>query len=109
MYASIIEQEILDNEFKQKKYIFAYFTATWCGPCKMVAPIFERLAETSQTKAYENVGFVKIDIDDGDEIARKYNIRSVPTFILFVDGTEKQRTTGLQSIDKLKEIIDKNI
>ncbi len=106
MIVDIIQINELNNEFKQQKYVFVYFTASWCGPCKMMKPIFERLADT---KSYQKVSFVKIDIDDGDDVAQKYSIRSVPTLILFVDGKEVKRTTGLQSFDQLTDILDLNI
>lgn len=55
-----------------------YFTATWCPPCKMIAPVFEKLS-----KDFPKTKFVKIDIDDHNDTAAEYGIRSVPTFMFF--------------------------
>jgi thioredoxin 1 len=63
-----------------------YFTATWCPPCKMIAPIFEKLS-----KEHTNVKFVKIDIDDHADAAAEYKIRSVPTFMFFQGETVKSQ------------------
>ena len=65
-------------ESKTKKIL--YFTATWCPPCKAIAPIFETLS-----KKHPDLSFVKIDVDSLTETAQKYKIRSVPTFI-FMNG-----------------------
>lgn len=63
-----------------------YFTATWCPPCKMIAPVFEKLS-----KDFPNTKFVKIDIDDHSDAAADYNIRSVPTFMFFHGKDLKQQ------------------
>lgn len=68
------------------------FSATWCGPCKMLAPIMEGIKPK-----FKNVNFVNIDVDQQFETASKYGIRSVPTVIIEKDGKEVKRFTGLQS------------
>jgi thioredoxin 1 len=74
------------------------FSATWCGPCKMIGPVFEELS-----KAHQNVHFVKVDVDQRSDIAAEYNITAMPTFIAFKNGSEVNRSLGadktrLQSI-----------
>jgi len=59
------------------------FTATWCGPCKQIKPIFEQLA-----KDYTNLNFVKVDIDDARDVALDFSISSVPTFVFLKGGEE---------------------
>ena len=82
------------------KTIF-YFTADWCAPCKKTKPIVAELMR-EQTKA----GFQMIDADYEIELVNKFNIRSIPTFILFDDGIEKKRVTGAQTREQLLELIN---
>ncbi|EDR22855.1 thioredoxin-1, putative [Entamoeba dispar SAW760] len=65
------------------------FFATWCGPCKMIAPYFEELARTNPS-----IKFVKVDVDQGADIAQRYGVHSMPTFILFKNGQEYDRFSG---------------
>jgi thioredoxin 1 len=82
-----------------------YFTADWCNPCKKVKPIVEEINKDSVTK------FQMIDVDSEMELTKKFEIRSVPTFILIKDGKEIKRTTGAQTREQLEEFInyEKNI
>ncbi len=68
------------------------FSATWCGPCKMLAPIMDNIKPK-----FKNVNFVNIDVDQQFEVASKYGIRSVPTVVIEKNGKEVKRLTGLQS------------
>ncbi len=78
-----------------------YFTADWCNPCKKVKPVVEELNR-------ENLGtmFYIIDADIEAELAKKYEIRSVPTFILMEDGIEINRITGAKTREELLEFIN---
>lgn len=67
------------------------FYATWCGPCKMFAPIFEEVSNDY------DFNFIKIDVDNYQDIAREYGVMSIPTIILFKDGKEVKRNTGFMS------------
>jgi thioredoxin 1 len=78
-----------------------YFTADWCGPCKKVKPIVEEL-NREQTSA----SFQIIDVDMEMELAKKFEIRSVPTFILIKDGVETNRLTGAQTKNQLEDFIN---
>jgi thioredoxin 1 len=73
------------------------FTATWCGPCKALAPIVDKVADEFQGKV--KVG--KVDIDDAPGIATKYGIRSVPTVLVFKNGEKTAQNVGLTTRDKL--------
>lgn len=77
-----------------------YFTADWCAPCKRTRPIVEEL-NREQTEA----GFQIIDADSELELVKTFDIRSIPTFILFNDGIEKKRVTGAQTREQLEELI----
>lgn len=68
------------------------FEASWCGPCKALKPVFEKVA----TK-FNDVNFSYIDVDEQFELASKYSVRSVPTVVIEKDGKEVQRFAGVQS------------
>jgi thioredoxin 1 len=78
------------------------FFATWCGPCKMMAPAVDRLAQ-----AYEGrVKIGKLDVDDNPEVAQKYEIQSIPTIIFFKNGEMVDKMVGFQSEEALKNKIE---
>lgn len=83
------------DELIQKK-ILVDFYANWCGPCKMLSPILEKL---------EEVKVLKVNVDENPELARKYGIMSIPCLILFDKGMELKRNVGFIPENKLKEWI----
>jgi len=78
-----------------------YFTADWCQPCKRTRPIVEEM-NREQTVA----GFQIIDVDDNPDLVKNFNIKSVPTFILFEDGIEKNRIVGGKNREDLEVFIN---
>jgi len=66
---------------------FIYFSAIWCGPCKMLGPVMEEIAS-------EGYNVQKVDVDSNTELSQKYGIRSIPTVILTVNGEEVSRKVG---------------
>ena len=78
------------------------FFATWCGPCKMMAPAVEKLAEEYEGKAV--IG--KLDVEESMDIAGRYGVMNVPTLILFKDGRAVERKVGLQSASDLRKLLD---
>lgn len=77
------------------------FYATWCGPCKMLSPILEELAEEYK----DQIEILKIDVDEFDSIASKYGILSIPTLLLFKDGELVKKSVGFKDLDGLKAFI----
>jgi len=82
--------------------VFVDFWAEWCGPCRMVSPVVEELAGEYDGK----VKFVKVNVDDANEIASKYNIFSIPTLALFNKGEIIGQQVGAASKDSYKNMID---
>ncbi|CAO3699219.1 unnamed protein product [Rhizopus stolonifer] len=77
--------EILANN----ELVLVDFTATWCGPCKLITPVLEKHAAV-----YKNVVFVKVDVDDLSDIAAAYNIRAMPTLFFFKKGEKVAEVVG---------------
>jgi len=78
-----------------------YFTADWCQPCKRTRPIVEEM-----NREQSIAGFQIIDVDDNSDLVKNFGIKSVPTFILFDDGIEKNRIVGGQTREQLEEFIN---
>lgn len=94
------ESEVLKSDVP----VLVDFTATWCGPCKALAPIVEKIADEFQGKV--KVG--KLDIDESPEVTAKYGVRSVPTIIIFKGGSKLGQHVGLTSRDKLVALLGLN-
>ena len=97
------DKEVIANS--KSKPVLVDFMANWCGPCKLVAPIFKALSEdfTDQVK------FVKVDTDVHEDTVDKYNIQGLPLFALFVNGKVKATHSGALTKDNLKAFITKNM
>ena len=100
-------REVTDATFdkdvlKASKPVLVDFWAPWCGPCRMVAPIVEELAQEYDGK----VEFVKLNTDDNPNTAVKYGIRSIPTLLVFKDGQPVGQIIGFRPKNDLKERLD---
>lgn len=94
--ADNFKKEVLEDG----KTVLVDFYADWCGPCKMIAPVIEAIA-----KENENTKFVKINVDEAQELAMEYNIMSIPTLVVIKNGEEVNRTVGLVDKSELLELI----
>ena len=81
------------------------FWAEWCGPCKMIGPILEELAEELDDK----IKIVKIDVDNNSQTAMKYSIRSIPTLMIIKEGNVQAQHIGAASKSQIEEFINQNI
>ena len=96
--SATFEAEVLKSE----EVVLVDFWAPWCGPCKMLSPIIDEIADEYAGK----VKIVKLNIDDSGDIATKYGVMSIPTLILFKNGDIANKTVGLQAKPALKKLID---
>ena len=90
------EEEVL----KSDKKVLADFYADWCGPCKMVRPIIEEIAENNDT-----VKFVSINIEEEGELAERFDVSSIPCLVVFEKGEEVKRNVGLVSKNDIEKMI----
>ncbi len=88
------------NELIADKAIVDFY-ATWCGPCKMLSPVFESVSEE-----IKDTKFIKVDVDKFEELCRNYKVMSVPTLILFENGKEVKRKIGFIPKEQLIKFID---
>ena len=94
-----LNSENIHEEIENNSVALVDFWATWCGPCRMINPTIEKIAEEFNNK----VLISKINIDDYGAVASEYGVRSIPTIILYKNGQEVKRLIGIQSKDILTE------
>ncbi len=102
--------DVKDSEFdkivlKSDKYVLCDFWAEWCAPCKQITPILEEISD----KYSEKLIVAKINIDNNPEVPTKFNIRGIPTLILFSNGNVEEMKTGLMTKSEISEWLDSKL
>ena len=99
MAVTLTDQNFEEEVLNSGKPVLVDFWATWCGPCRQIAPIIDELAEDFEGEA--KVG--KVDVDKNQQTAMKYNVRSIPTLLFFKDGKVVEQMIGGTSKQKLSQ------
>lgn len=99
----VLKDDVFNEEVLNKKgIVLVDVFATWCGPCKMLSPIVDNLAEE-----VTDIDVAKIDVDENNEVAQKYGVMSVPTLLLFKDGELMEKSVGFQSKEQILDMVAK--
>ena len=98
---SLNEKNFEEEALKSEKPVLIDFWASWCGPCKMMSPAVDEIAE----EFGETIKVCKVNIDEERNLAAKYNVMSIPTFIALKNGKEVGRTIGVQEKEEITRML----
>lgn len=98
-------KDTFDKTLAEGKLMMVDFWAEWCGPCQMLGPVIESLAEKFEGKAI--IG--KVNTDEEGELAMRYSVMSIPTVIFFKDGKEIDRKVGVMPPDVFIQVLERNL
>ncbi|WP_339106102.1 thioredoxin [Haloterrigena salinisoli] len=98
---SVESDDHLEDVTAEYDVVLVDFYADWCGPCQMLEPVLEGLAD--ETDAV----IAKVDVDEHQQLASAYGVRGVPTLVLFADGEQVEQHTGALSADRLRDLIER--
>lgn len=101
----ILNDNSFNEEINKERVIVVDFFASWCGPCKMLAPVFEDLSN----EMGDNANFFKVDIDQSLELARTYGINTVPTMLVFKNGEVVDKMVGFMPKESLRSKISEQL
>lgn len=99
----ILSNSNFSNKVQESEFCVVDFSATWCGPCRMLKPIIEDIE-----MLLKDVTFYNVDVDECEDIAREYKIFSIPTIMVFKNGRVADTMVGLGTQDEIIEFINKN-
>ena len=95
----IVNENNFEDDVLNGNKVLVDFNATWCGPCRMLKPILEEFSNNSSIK------IASVDIDENEELARRYKVHSIPCLVLIDNNEETKRSVGLIDIDELNEFV----
>ena len=104
MTTSVNNETFASEVLEQTKLVLVDFWAEWCGPCKQIAPTRDELAE----KYSENLSVCKVDVDSNRELALQYNVRSIPSLMIFKNGEMVDSLIGAVSLEELEDLVTRN-
>lgn len=99
-----VNQAGFDEMLNAGKTFVCDFWASWCGPCRMLAPVMEEVSE-----CYADVEFVKVNVDENGDLAARYNVMSIPFVAVFEGGRMKATSVGYMPESSMKEFLDENL
>ena len=100
---NITKKDFENEVLKSEKPVLIDFWAAWCGPCKLLSPVVDALAD----EISDEVKVVKVNVDDEPELATQFNIMSIPTLVVIREGNEVNRSMGLQSKQDILNLVAK--
>ena len=103
--ATYIQQEDFEQLITNNEVVVVDYTAVWCGPCRVVAPLMDRLATEYQGKAV----VVKVDLDKNPDNPKKYGVRSIPTVLIFKNGEVAETLVGKASYEVFSNAVEKQL
>ncbi|MEL6440541.1 MAG: thioredoxin [Cyanobacteria bacterium J06621_8] len=103
--ANFVNHSELEKLIAENQLVVADYTATWCGPCKVVAPLIDQLA----TDYAESTTVVKVDIDENPAAAKQYGIKSIPAVLVFRDGKVIENFFGTQTYETYSNVLEKQL
>ena len=104
MTISVNKETFSKEVLEQSKLVLVDFWAEWCGPCKQIAQTLEELAD----KYSENLSVCKVDVDTNRELALQYNVRSIPSLMIFKNGEMADSLIGAVSLEELEDLVTRN-
>ena len=99
-----VDQAEFDELLASGKTLVCDFWASWCGPCRMLAPVMEAVSEE-----FTEAEFIKVNVDENDELAARYGVMSIPFVAIFENGKLKARSVGYLPEESMKEFLDANL
>lgn len=98
-----VQESEFDTLLREEKVVVVDFTASWCGPCRLVSPLMDRLADEYKDRAK----VVKVDVDNNKPIFKKFGLRSIPAVLIFQEGELAEKIIGVSAYEQFSSAIEK--